>query len=251
MDPSTPLAVGKGAIITSATTGVLVGAYGLVKGSRQIGPLIISASVNGGIAGATFFSFREYIVSPTLLYALSSTYYSRRIREIQATREEGGHSGGRLTWWDMRMYKVPDTAISGALTGGVLNAWKRGRPGIIPGITTAGLVCTFLQLAYNELGIARIKYVSKKMQESSSVTPPEPSTFPSTPPFDKNTDLEPPRPVIDRILTYLGFHKLSGDEYLDMMKRKRDGYLRRIAELEEEKKLEEQSSKSSTSSAET
>lgn len=30
-----------------------------------------------------------------------------------------------LSWWEMRMHKLPDTAVSGAFTGAVLNAWKR------------------------------------------------------------------------------------------------------------------------------
>lgn len=69
--------------------------------------------------------FREYIASPVLLHALANTEYSRRIRELQASRRAGGRSGEKLTWWDMRMNKVPDTAISGAFTGAILNAWKR------------------------------------------------------------------------------------------------------------------------------
>ena len=64
-------------------------------------------------------------MSPLLLSALADTRYSRRIRELREQRKEGGQAGEKLTWWDVRMNKVPDTAVSGAFTGGVLNAWKR------------------------------------------------------------------------------------------------------------------------------
>lgn len=139
------------------------------------------------------------------------------------------------------MNKIPDTAISGALTGGMLNAWKRGRAGIAPGVTTAALICTFLQLVYNELGIMRIKYVSNKLQSSGDMVPAQ--TLPPTTPAPPRVriDHEPPRPMMERILTALGFHQIPDQEFLAMMKRKRDGYLQRIAELE--KDIEEQKQK--------
>ncbi|KAH9952116.1 hypothetical protein B0H21DRAFT_14850 [Amylocystis lapponica] len=241
MDPSTPLVVAQGAVITSAVTGIFAGIHGIFKGTGpagQIGPLAASAGINGGIAGATFFSFREYVVSPVLFSALSETHYARRIRDLQAQRRVGRPSGEKLTWWDMRMSKVPDTAISGALTGGLLNAWKRGRPGIVPGVTTATLVCTFLQLAYNELGITRIKYISRILQ-SSQTSPSgatgQDNTSTSMAPPRTRIDSEPPRPRMERILTFLGLHQIPDEEYLAMMQKKRDGYLRRIAELEKER----------------
>ena len=171
MDPSAPLTVGVNTLltcefvlpaphtcpgisntytVTALATGTIAGAYGLFKGYNQVGPMITAAGINGGIAGATFFSesspptqpnptesltlirrtgFREYLASPLLLSALADTHYSRRIRELRERRREGGgQPGERLTWWDVRMNKVPDTAVSGAFTGGVLNAWKRTSP---------------------------------------------------------------------------------------------------------------------------
>lgn len=67
-------------------------------------------------------------MSPLLLSALANTRYSRRIRELREQRKEGGQAGEKLTWWDVRMNKVPETVVSGAFTGGVLNAWKRTLP---------------------------------------------------------------------------------------------------------------------------
>lgn len=97
--------------------------------------------MNSGIAGATFFSayficicntdsnpdpgFREYIISPLLLSVLSSDQFLRRRQELEDKKGKQPERDERLSWSDMRLHKLPDTALSGALTGGVLNAWKR------------------------------------------------------------------------------------------------------------------------------
>ncbi|GBE82111.1 hypothetical protein SCP_0404910 [Sparassis crispa] len=232
MDPSTPLTVARGTLITSAMTGSLAGIYGVFTRHTHVGPLVVSAAINGGIAGATFFSFREYVVSNLLLSALPTTSYYRRIREAHTRLQTQGNSGEKLTFWDMRAYKVPETAISSAFTGGLLNAWKRGPSGIAPGITTAAIVCTALQLAYNELGIARIKYVSKTLQASQK------PHLSETSPSQELSSSKPHKPVAERVLSMLGFHRMSDTEYLDSLKQKRDRYLRRIAELEEERDSE-------------
>lgn len=208
--------------------------------------------------------FREYIVTPTLHSALRSA-------KTESSPHRDADAAEGSSWWAMRANKLPDSAISGALTGGILNAWKRespsdaaiiphilqssclnilagGRPGILPGASTAAIVCTVLQLVYNELGVARVKYVSRMMQNAS----PQPSKqvgTDSTPalaalvPAVVSSDSETPkRPMSERILTALGFHKISDDDYIAMMKRKRDGYLRRIAELEKERDSERKAS---------
>lgn len=77
MDPSAPLTVGVNTLLTcefvlpaphtytgvadtyamaAVATGTIAGAYGLFKGYNQPGPMITAAGINGGIAGATFFS---------------------------------------------------------------------------------------------------------------------------------------------------------------------------------------------------
>lgn len=77
MDPSAPLTVGVNTLLTcefvlpaphtsarvadtydaiAVATGSIAGAYGLFKGYNQVGPMITAAGINGGIAGATFFS---------------------------------------------------------------------------------------------------------------------------------------------------------------------------------------------------
>ncbi|PCH37861.1 hypothetical protein WOLCODRAFT_95998 [Wolfiporia cocos MD-104 SS10] len=204
----------------------------------------MSSAINGGVVGAVFFSFREYIASPALLSALSDTSYPRRIRELKASREMARRSGDKLTYWDMRLFKIPDTLVSGAFTGGVLNVYKRGPAGLVPGATTAGLVCTFLQLAFNEFDIARVKYVSRRLQE------PRESGF--TPAISENTAQvqdpeERPKSFLERMLIKLGGQQVSDEEYLDRLKYKRDHLLQRIAELEKERETEESSSKPDSS----
>ena len=77
MDPATPVNVAKGAIatcefvlsavlllaetlttfsLTAVAAGTLTAIRALLKGSHHPTPLALSASVNGGIAGAVFFS---------------------------------------------------------------------------------------------------------------------------------------------------------------------------------------------------
>lgn len=124
----------------------IASAYGTVKG-HNLFVLASSTSLNSGIAAATFFSThifyyngmpysthrsgcREYIVSPILLSTMSSGQFLRRSRELEERIDDKkGKLPQRtpepLSWSEMRMYKLPDTAASGALAGGVLNAWKR------------------------------------------------------------------------------------------------------------------------------
>lgn len=103
---------------------------------------------------------------------------------------------------------------------------------------TGGFVCTLLQLAFNEMSIARIKYVSRRVQVAqpgmtgNSI---EQSQPPPTP-----LEEERPKPLVERILLTLGFKPISDEEYLEKLKFKRDFYLRRIAELEEERHRETQ-----------
>ncbi|KZT09650.1 uncharacterized protein LAESUDRAFT_646500, partial [Laetiporus sulphureus 93-53] len=197
--------------------------------------------INGGIVGATFFSCREYLVSPFLLSALADTSYSRRIREIQEQRASGVRTGEKLGWWDMRMYRVPDTALSGAFTGAVLNAWRRGRTGIVPGITTGGIVCAIIQFAFNEVGVARVKYISKKLraQQEPTRAPIASSSSPSG-----SVDASPWTARLDRLLTLFGFTRMSDEEYVTKLKAKRASYLEQIADLEKQVEEENKSKKS-------
>jgi len=195
-----------------------------------VGVLASQTAVNTSAVAATFFCIREYAVSPLLVSNLSwKQYETRRI-----ALELGPTAQPSLSWSDLRTHNLLDTGISGALTGGLLNSFKRGRPGFIPGFFTGALVCTLLQLSYNELGIARVKYVSQKPRPP--VAPAAPASQPSIPPPTLNHTLapEPSKWWGDRILRVLGFQSLSDEELLVKLKTTRDGHLRRIEILEKE-----------------
>ena len=93
-----------------------------------------------------------------------------------------------------------------------------GRVGILPGALTASLVCSILQLGYNELRVWRVHYVSRQHGEAAL------DSKPST----------PSRPLRERLLLLLGIHRMSTEEYLMKLKKQREEALRRIAELEAE-----------------
>ena len=188
---------------------------------------------------------------------MNSGQFARRKAALDAAKAGAVHEVEKLDWWEMRAYMIPDTMISGALTGSVLNAWKRtlytitstrvrlicilhlgGRAGVIPGAATTSVMCTLLQLAYNELGVLRLKFISKKMQAareedvqkrlvespaSQTVVNPEPLVLTA-----------PPKPIAERIFGWFGFQRVSDDDFLERLKLEREVHLRRIAELEKD-----------------
>lgn len=68
---------------------------------------------------------REYLVSPILLSTLPLPQYARRKIELQDIKGKRAEHYSPMSWVDMRMHKLLDSGLSGALTGGMLNAWKR------------------------------------------------------------------------------------------------------------------------------
>jgi len=95
------------------------------------------------------------------------------------------------------------------------------------------IFCTLGQALYNEFGVQRIKFISRRYP-----IPSQPSTpialEPSEPPAPK-------RPLLERMISAIGLNKLSDEEYLAQMREERAVYLRRIAELEAQ--LEEKNPK--------
>ncbi|KAF8447907.1 hypothetical protein L210DRAFT_3641771 [Boletus edulis BED1] len=173
-------------------------------------------------------------------------------RQYQLRRQKFIHSIGNsmseeptsLSWADIRTSRLLDSGISGGLSGGILNTWKRGRRGLVPGLTTGALMCTFLQLCFNELNILRIRHVS-----ANPALPPQRTIHgsvdtgqgsfadPSTSAGMQMTQVESStsHSPMDRILSMFG-QRISDEKYLERLKIERDSYLHRIAELEEEKK---------------
>ena len=104
-----------------------------------------------------------------------------------------------------------------------------GPGAILSGALTAATVCVTLQYAYNEAGIARLRYISRQNAKdaSSSIDAEQPP---------QTLISNPPASFMDRVMHLVGVRKMADEEYLESMKKTRNRHLQRIAELE--KKLE-------------
>ncbi|KAI0372917.1 hypothetical protein BV20DRAFT_938995, partial [Pilatotrama ljubarskyi] len=196
--------------------------------------LAIAAATNGGITGAIFFGIREVVVSPVLRVTLRSSEHAQG-----ASKPESSHA--QPTWTQLRTRYLLDSAVSGAFTGAIINKWRKGR--VMAGARTAALICALLQLGYNELGVMRVKYITRKIQE----TQPRPVAAPVPPTVPPEAQGAPKLTAFDRLLSIIGFRKLSDEEYLKTLKKQRDEALARIAVLEKEREKELASDHSTSS----
>jgi hypothetical protein len=97
--------------------------------------------------------------------------------------------------------------------------------------------CTLGQVVYNEMGVQRLKFISRRY-----LVPSQPST-PSTV-SELAEPSVPKKPLLDRMIHGIGINRLSDEEYLAQMREKRATYLRRIEKLEAQLE-EDKSSKNS------
>lgn len=135
-----------------------------------------------------------------------------------------------------------------------------GVVGVPAGAITATLMCTLIQLVVNEASIFRVRYVSRRMQPPADATivPSTSSSFssenilssppsgsiprnptPSLPHESSPTHPSPPShssSLSERILGLIGVKKMSDEEYLERLKKRRDGYLERIEEIEKQER---------------
>lgn len=107
-------------------------------------------------------------------------------------------------------------------------------------MATTGVVCTLLQYGFNELTIMRLRYISKLKEENRTAV-----AMPDSRPRGASNQVstESSTPMLKALLTFIGVRPMSEEEYLAKMKRTRDAYLKRIAELElqaEEEKISTQ-----------
>lgn len=184
---------------------------------------------------------REYLVSPLFVSIFNTNQY---IRQRRAQPTETNASQEHLpppTFSEMRLTRIPDTAASGAIAGALLTSWKCmpsprsrtlsqllrcslvGYRRALPGAITSALFCATLQLVGNEFSVQRVKYVSRRQ------TPNQAAPTAKTLPSESWTQL---------LFRSIGFQRVAQDEYLSRLKRERDAYLVRIAELE--KQIEEE-----------
>jgi hypothetical protein len=177
---------------------------------------------------------------------LPSRLYERVGRRKSLASPEA-YADGAMTWGAMRSHHTLDSAVSGGITGSVLNTWKRsylswvlqlriesdsmvlplgGTRGTFTGLTFGSVFCTLGQLLYNEFGVQRIKFISRRY--------PIPSEPPTRTPIvlEASEPPAPKQPLLDRIIHAMGLNRLSNEEYLVRLREERAAYLRRIADLE-------------------
>ena len=111
-----------------------------------------------------------------------------------------------------------------------------GRHTIVSGAVTASTVCIVLQYACNELGIVRLRYVSKSQEENKSMI-----TQPSSKLQNGKQGYESSGSVFQQLLKVVGLVPVSDEEYIAKLKRTREVYLKRMVELE--KQVEEEKNK--------
>ena len=114
-----------------------------------------------------------------------------------------------------------------------MSTLQAGRHTIVSGTVTASTVCIVLQYACNEIGIAKLRYVSKSQEENKSLI-----TQPSSKLQNGKQVYEPSGSVFQQLLKLVGLVPVSDEEYLTKLKRTQEVYLKRMVELE--KQVEEE-----------
>lgn len=187
-------------------------------------------------------ALREYVVGPVLVYTMPRETCIKRRNSLRAEQgmQSASTSSDSVSFSQMRSHKVLDTAFAGAGTGGILNAWRRaivtfmsiqmtdcllcagGRPGVLPGALTAGLICTMAQLVWNELNVMRVQYVSQ-----SGVTHSDHDVAP-TPhkPFSEK--------IMDGLAVVFPVRKISDEVYLERLLREKEAVERRLEAVRKE-----------------
>ena len=104
-----------------------------------------------------------------------------------------------------------------------------GVRGIAPGAFTGGLLCSLLQLGYNELRVWRVRYVHREHAEQVL-------HHSTTPSMEESGGRTHKRTAWESVLSLVGVHKLTDEERIKKLKAQREQALVRIAELEEEER---------------
>ena len=123
-----------------------------------------------------------------------------------------------------------------------MSTLQAGRHTIVSGTVTASTVCIVLQYACNEIGIAKLRYVSKSQEENKSLI-----TQPSSKLQNGKQVYEPSSgSVFQQVLKLVGLVPVSDEEYLTRLKRTREVYLKRMVELEKQVEEEKNTKKPSS-----
>ena len=193
-----------------------------------------------------FVGVKGYVVTPLL----NQARLRESLQDTPASTETSSNS--TATWGAMRLHHTLDSTLSGGVTGGIWNTWRRACPsncswptgldvlfkggtcGALTGMMFGSVFCAVGQLLYNELGVQRVKYVSR--------TGPAASLRPPSPISSEVTELPVPKETFfDRMIHAIGLKRISDEQYLAQLREQRAAYLRKIAELEAKVQADEDS----------
>jgi hypothetical protein len=100
-----------------------------------------------------------------------------------------------------------------------------GTRGTSTGMIFGSVFCTLGQVLYNEMGVQRLKFISRRYPIRSQLATPSTVSGLAEPSVPK-------KPLLDRMIHVIGVNKLSDEEYVAQMREKRAAYLQRIEKLE-------------------
>ncbi|EPQ31121.1 uncharacterized protein PFL1_01310 [Pseudozyma flocculosa PF-1] len=146
VDSDAPMKVAKGSLLAALVGAVSGSVYGAVRGQTGA-PTVLGSRMafNMFAFGFPFFAIREYAINPTLSVMAHEKKYEHPTAQHAYVRPRHNPHTRDLA----------SSGISGAIVGGTLAGYARGRQSIPSGIIMFGLACTSLQFAGNELRYAK------------------------------------------------------------------------------------------------
>lgn len=247
IDPGSPLFI-TGAVLTCGAAGGLTGAtIGYVKNIHPM-KLGVHMSINCSIASLAFFGTREYLVSPILLGLGATPAHARRAAILRGDTDALAENQSMM---DVRLERVLDSAIAGALSGGALSVFARGfglgtltvggPRTLFPAAFTASLIAAGVQVAVNQARVTRLEMLAKRDSQEVVAAEPMPQllvreAFEDTkkPEGAKRGDAAISTRILGVLTNILPIRRLDNDEYLGMLERKRKEVDRRLAEIDKE-----------------
>ncbi|KAL1663264.1 hypothetical protein GGF50DRAFT_116213 [Schizophyllum commune] len=184
-----------------ATAAFVTGLHGIWTNRPQYTVATGLAAANSGVTAATFFSLRELVVRPLLRDHVPPPTSVRRENLIES-------------------------AVSGALTGGLLRGIRSNPPAAVSGALILGTLTTSLQYAFNAV---RAKPPPSALAAPSASHTSNDTALPSNAPTHRLTDA---------LLALFGVYPITLEEQIASLKRKRDAHVRKIREIEERLGLE-------------